>query len=52
MADCRKILNSVEFNIFRVNPSVKPHILFYSNGLAVFMIFRKKIVIAYTDVLN
>ena len=41
MADCRQNLNSIEFNIFSVNPLVKPHILFYSNGLAVFMIFRK-----------
>ena len=29
------ILNSIELNIFREYPSQKLHILFYSNGLAI-----------------
>ena len=28
------ILNLIELKIFRTNPYLKPHILFYSNGLA------------------
>ena len=55
MADRRPIFNFIDLKFFKMHPLLKPHKLFYSNGVAILSCFHdipQNLSVGFTDVIN
>ena len=55
MADRRPFLNLIDLKFFKMHPFLKPHNLFYSNGVAILSGFHdipQNLSVGFTDVIN
>ena len=55
MADRRPFFNFIDLKFFKMHPLLKPHNLFYSNGVAILSGFHdisQNLSVGLTDVIN
>ena len=55
MADRRPFFNFIDLKFVKMHPLLKPHNLFYSNGVAILSGFHdipKNLSVGFTDVIN
>ena len=55
MADRRPVFNFIDLKFFKMHPLLKPHNLFYSNGVAISSGFHdipQNLSVGFTDVIN